>query len=207
MNQLNTAYTHRRYFTVLLLLLLVGTARPQPAWLDARRLAVKTNLVCDAVLMPSLAVEYRLDERWSAALEADVAWWSRASRHKYYQLAVVTPEVRYKLDPGHPWHGHYLGVFAGYGWYDLANGGTDYYGNGLMGGVSYTYRWPVGRKLSLETGLGAGLMYTRYKELQPLDGHYVYQQSSHMLYVGPLKVQFALVWRPWAETDKEGGRP
>ena len=204
--QLNNVHIHRRYLTVLFLLL-AGQALAQQAWPDLRQLAVKTNLLTDVALMPSLAAEYRLNGRWSVGLEGDVAWWSRASKHKYYQLAVITPEVRYKLDPQRPWHGHYLGAFAGYGWYDLSNGGTDYYGEGGMAGVSYSYRWPIGRRLSLEAGLGAGLMYTRYKEYLPLDEHYVYQQTSHMTYVGPLKVQFALVWRPWGDDDKEGGRP
>ena len=48
---------------------------------------VKTNLVCDLALMPSLEVEYRIDDRWSAAVEGNMAWWHRDSRHRYYQLA------------------------------------------------------------------------------------------------------------------------
>ena len=59
------------------------------------RLAVKTNLLYDAVLMPSLEVEYRIDDRWSVNLEGDVAWWKNDGRHRYYQLATVSPEGRY----------------------------------------------------------------------------------------------------------------
>ena len=203
--QLNAVNVHRRFLVGLLLL--ANTARAQHSWLDLGHLAVKTNLVCDAVLMPSLAAEYRLNERWSVGLEGDVAWWKNASKHKYYQLAAITPEVRYKLDPTQPWQGHYLGAFASYAWYDLANGRHDYYGEAGMAGVSYSYQWPISRCLSLEAGLGAGVMYTRYKELQPLDGHYIYRQTSHMFYAGPLKLQFSLVWRLGGQDDKEGGRP
>lgn len=55
---------------------------------------LKTNLLYDAVLMPSLEVEYRFNERWSAAVEGNMAWWHNNPKHKYYQLATILPEGR-----------------------------------------------------------------------------------------------------------------
>ena len=49
-------------------------------------------------------------------------------------------------------------------------------------------------------------MHSKYEEYLPIDGHYVYQQTSRMDYFGPLKLKFALVWRLWNTDDsKKGG--
>ncbi len=169
------------------------------------RMALKTNLLYDALLMPSLEAEFRIDDRWSVALEGDVAWWKNAGKHKYYQIATIAPEARYWFRTRKPWHGHYVGVFAGGSWYDLENGKTGYRGEALLAGVSYGYMWPVSRCLSFETAVGAGYAYTRYEEYRPQDGHYLYQQTKRTNYFGPLKLKFALVWRLWDENKGKGG--
>ena len=157
--------------------------------------ALKTNVIYDALLMPNLEFEWLFNDKWSVALEADVAWWSNDSRHKYYQIFMVTPEVRRWFRTPEPWHGMYVGVFAGGGKYDLENGGTGYEGEGGMAGVSFGYMWPISRCFSLEAAVGAGYMYTRYKEYIPYDDHYLYQRTKSLNYFGPLKLKFAVAWR------------
>ena len=180
---------------------IAGDTLVQPPW---HRLAIKTNLLYDAILMPSLEVEYRIDDRWSVAVEGSVAWWKRDRRHKYYQIATILPEGRYWFGTKKPWHGHYVGVFAGGSWYDLENGARGYKGDFWITGVSYGYMFPIGRSLSIEAGLGVGFLYTTYEEYLPIDGHYVYQQTSRTNWFGPVKVKLALVWRLW--DGKKGGR-
>lgn len=157
--------------------------------------AVKTNFLYYAALMPNLELEWLINDRWSVALEGDVAWWKHAPSHKYYQLAVISPEVRRWIHPRKPWHGMYLGLFAGGGWYDLENGGLGHYGEGWMTGLSFGYMWPIGRALSLDAGIGAGYMHTRSKEYEPYDGHYLYQRTKSIDYIGPLKLKLSLAWR------------
>lgn len=165
------------------------------------RLALKTNLLTDAILMPSLEAEWLIRENWSLAAHGNVAWWSRDSEHRYYQLAAIYPEARWWFKTKGPWHGHYLGIFAGGTWYDLENGGRGYQGEGGFVGLSYGYMFPVSRSLSFEVGIGAGYLYTEYEEYLPVPymggTHYVYQQTSRMNYLGPLKLKFSFVWRLW----------
>ncbi|MDE7136122.1 MAG: DUF3575 domain-containing protein [Muribaculaceae bacterium] len=161
------------------------------------RLAIKTNLLYYAALLPNLEVEWRVDDRWSVALEYDMAWWGSYAKEKSYRLAILSPEVRRWIRPRAPWHGFYVGLFAGGGLYDFQNEGPGYYGEGVMGGLSAGYMWPITRNLSLEAEIGAGYMFTRYKEYKPLDGHHVYQRTKDLNYFGPLKVKFSLVWRLW----------
>lgn len=166
---------------------------------------LKSNLVYDAVLMPSLEVAYRFNDRWSAGVEGNMAWWHNNGKHKYYQLATIIPEARYWFKPQGNRRGHYVGLFFGGGWYDLENGDRGYKGEGILAGVSYGYMFPVGKYFAFEAGIGVGVMHTWYEEYLPIDGHYVYQQSSRLNYFGPLKLKFALVWNigRWAE---KGGK-
>ena len=158
------------------------------------RFALKTNLLYYAALMPNLELEWRIDKKWSVAIEGDVAWYGGGVRK--YRLAVITPEVRYRFrERGDAWKGMYVGLFAGPGWYDLENRGPGYEGEGVMAGVSFGYAWPIARRLSLEAGVGVGYIYTRYKEYRPLDGHYLYQLTKDINYFGPLRLRLALVWR------------
>lgn len=161
------------------------------------RLAVKTNMLYDAALLPNIEVEWRINRNWSVSLEGDLAWWGNKSKEKSYRLAIVEPEVRRWIKPRAPWHSFYIGLFAGAGLYDLENGGKGYRGEGAFGGISVGYMWPISRCLSLEAEIGGGYLYTRCKEYKPFEGHHVYQRTKDINYFGPLKVNFSLVWRLW----------
>lgn len=169
------------------------------------RFALKTNLLYYAILMPSIEAEWRINRDWSVNVEADVAWWSKKSRHKYYQLAVISPEVRRWFKVRKPWHGMYAGAFLGYTWYDLENGRRGHRGEGGAVGLSWGYMWPISRCWSLEAGIGVGYLYTRYKEYRPFDGHYLYERTKSSHYVGPLKAKLAIVWR-FDDLNRKGGR-
>lgn len=177
---------------------------PNEAVDPLHRMAIKTNLLYDAILMPSLEVEYRIDNRWSVALEGSVAWWSKNRTHKYYQIATIIPEGRYWFRTRKPWHGHYVGLFAGGSWYDLENGARGYKGEFFVTGISYGYMFPIGRSLSLEAGIGVGFLRTTYEEYLPIDGHYVYQQTRRTNWFGPVRLKFALVWRLWDQNRRAG---
>lgn len=174
---------------------LIGTSDP------LHRLAIKTNLAYDAILLPSLELEWLASNHWSVALEGSVAWWGKYSKDRSYRLAIISPEVKYWIHPHAPWHGFYVGAFAGGGLYDLLKGTSGYRGEGVMGGLSLGYMWPLSRRLSFEAAVGAGYLFTHYKEYRPMDGHHVYQRTKELQYYGPLKLKFSLVWRLW-DTNK-----
>lgn len=165
------------------------------------RVALKTNILYYAILMPNLELEGMINSRWSVALEGNIAWYSNSTKDRTYQVAMVLPEVRYWIRPRAPWHGMFAGVFAGAGMYDLENGGTGYRGEGGFAGLSFGYMWPISRNFSLEASIGAGYMYTRYKEYEPDDGHFVYMRTKELNYFGPLKLKFSVVWR-FADCNK-----
>ncbi|MDE6268865.1 MAG: DUF3575 domain-containing protein [Muribaculaceae bacterium] len=159
-----------------------------------QRFALKTNLLYDAALMPNLEFEWLINDRWSVSLEGDVAWW-KLSDTKIYRLAMVSPEVRYHINPRAPWHGMYVGGFVGGGIYQLEKADKGYRGEGGMAGASIGYMWPISKNFSFDAEIGAGYMYTRYKKYIPQHGHKVYQLTKSLNYFGPLKVKFSIVWR------------
>lgn len=167
---------------------------------------IKSNLMYDVLCMPSLEVEYRFSKRWSAAIEGNMAWWHRDNKHQYYQLATIIPEARWWFKPQGSLRGHYLGLFGGGGWYDLENGNRGYKGEGGLIGLSYGYLFPVGKHLAFEAGIGVGFMTTQYEEYLPIEGHYVYQQTSRTNYFGPLKLKFAFVWNIGHPAGKGGAK-
>lgn len=186
----------------------VKRTAPVPEQEPYYRLALKTNLLADIALMPSLELEYLINEQWSVSAQGAVAWWSNDPAHRYYQISTIYPEARWWFKTKAPWHGHYLGLFAGGTWYDLENGARGYQGEGGFVGLSYGYMFPISKCLSFEAGIGLGYLYTKYREYLPMpygdSWHYVYQQTSVLNYVGPLKLKFAFVWR-FLDTNKKGG--
>lgn len=169
-------------------------------------LSVKTNLLYDVILLPSLEFEYRFNKHWSVNLEGTMAWWHKDTKHKYYQLAQISPEVRYWFKSEGARKGHYFGLFIGGGWYDLENGNRGYKGEGEYAGISYGYMFPIGKYFALEAGIGAGFLHANSEDYLPIDEHYVYQQSIRTNYFGPLKLKLAFVWNIGCWMGKKGGR-
>ncbi len=159
------------------------------------RFALKTNFLYYAALMPNVELQWRINPQWALSLEGNVAWYKKDAKHKYYQIAMISPEIRRWIKPRKEWHGMYAGLFAAGTWYDLENGRKGQKGEGVGAGLSFGYMWPISRTLSLETGIGVGYLYTRYKVYLPYEGHYLYQRTKSLNYFGPMKLKFSIVWR------------
>jgi hypothetical protein len=106
-------------------------------------IALKTNLLYDAALSPSIEAEYRFAPHWSVNAEYSVAWWSNKPKHQYYQQMQLSPEIRFWFYQDKLWKGHYLGALAGAGYYDRENGADGYKGEFIMTGLSYGYMFPM----------------------------------------------------------------
>lgn len=171
-----------------------GPATPDAAKADSR-FALKTNFLGYAVLMPNIEGEWKFADRWSVALEVQGAWYAKENPHKAYRLSTVTPEVRYWPINRSRWHGMYVGLFGGWGLYDLSKGGDGHEGEGEMAGLSLGYMWPISKHLSLDAGVGVGYMHARDKKYSPRDNHYLYQYTKDINYFGPLRLKLSLVWR------------
>jgi len=167
---------------------------------------IGTNLAYDGILLPNIELQSALSRHMSVAIEGMCAWWSSDKTHKYYQIAGLSPELRYW--PGKEvLAGRYVGALFMGGLYDLENGGKGFQGEYLAAGMSMGYVLKVGGSFWLDFGIGAGALLTQYRKYNPEGGKYVYRYTGKHGYFGPLKAKIELVWRPWKKIKKEeGGR-
>lgn len=206
MSNISSAVYRVRHYVLGILMLCLSNSPAWAQYMDTDSTVVtgkkvsfspvilKTNLLYDVALMPSVEMEYRFDPYWSVAVETSIAWWHNDHRHWYYQLASLIPEVRYRFAARKSGHCHVIGGFGGAAWYDLENGGRGYKGEAWAVGLSYAYSFPINDLLGFEAGVGVGYMKTTYEEYLPIEGHYVYQQTGRTSFLGPLRLKFALVF-------------
>lgn len=168
-------------------------------------IAVKTNLLSDALLNVNAGVEFGVAPRWTIDLSGDYNGWT-VKEHKWKHW-MVKPEARYWFCDR--FARHFLGFHALGGQYNVGNInadfkflGTDFSvlkDNRVQGwtvgaGIAYGYAWVLGRHWNLEAELGIGYAYTRYDVYECKDcGRKVSEDNKHH-YVGPTKAAINLVY-------------
>lgn len=171
----------------------------------SQNVAIKTNVLADALLSPNLGVEVGLAPRWSLDATGEFNLWN-VKDHKWKHW-VVQPEARYWFCER--FAGHFLGLHVLGGQYNfgmIKNGtsflGSDfskltdyrYQGWAVGAGVAYGYAFILGHHWNLELELGLGYIYTRYDKFECADcGRKVESDIPHH-YVGPTKAAVNLVY-------------
>lgn len=173
-------------------------------------MAVKTNLLYDAALVPNVGLEFYLGKGWSVCGDWMYAWWSKDAKHRYWRVYGGELEVRKyfgRKAAEKPLQGHHLGVYAQGLTYDFETGGKGYlsdFGYGV--GVEYGYSLPVAKRLNIDFGLGVGYGGGKYKVYDPEDGCYVYKETKKRRWFGPTKAEISLVWLlGHGNENKKGG--
>lgn len=194
----------------------LGLIKPQPiqqkftADNKERRsilMALKTNLLYDALLIPNIGVEFYAGKNWSVAGNWMYAWWKNDNVHNYWRTYGGDIEVRRWLG-NKPLTGHHVGIYGQMLTYDFELGGRGYLGDKWTygGGISYGYSKPLSRHFNLDFTIGIGFLRSKYKEYLPQDGHYVWQSTRLANWILPTKAEISLVWLiDKSFTQKKGG--
>lgn len=163
---------------------------------DPPRFALKTNLLYWAALAINAEAELYFKDRWSLNLDWQYAWWSNRSKHKYYRIAAISPELRYWFASNEPFRGHFGGFYLGTGLYEfMAKPSHGIQGEFFIaGGLTYGYMFRLGRRLRMELSLGVGYLMTEYRQYHWDRGCYVYEKTQRYSYFGPTKAKVSLVW-------------
>lgn len=170
-------------------------------------MALKTNMLYDALALPSLSAEFYLGKNFSAVANWTYGWWDTDRTHHYWRayggdLAVRWWFGRKALEK--PLTGHHIGVYGGIFTYDFEFGGTGYMG-GLphetlwnrslrMAGIEYGYSLPVAKRLNIDFTIGIGYMGGKYIKYIPDNGRYLWQSTHKINWFGPTKAEISLVW-------------
>lgn len=179
-------------------------AAPAPREHRPFYMALKTNLLYDAVVLPNLGLEFYLGRGWSVAGNWMYTWLKSDRRHRYHRVYGGDLEVRRWLSYGRkPLTGHHIGVYGQLLTYDLEWGGKGYLGDrwSYGGGIAYGYSAPVGRRLNLDFTIGVGYLGGEYFEYVPkgwCETHqrecYLWQATRQRRWFGPTKAEVSLVW-------------
>lgn len=169
-------------------------------------MAIKTNLLYDALLNINAGIEIGLAPKWTVDVSGNFNAWD-LSHDRRWKHWMVQPEARYWFCDR--FGGHFLGIHAHGGQYnvgglknDIMLMGSDlsrlsdhrYQGWFIGAGVGYGYAWILNRHLNLEAEIGVGYAYTRFDKFQCEGcGKKVETGRSHH-YVGPTKAAVSLVY-------------
>ena len=163
------------------------------------RFAVRTNVLYDAFLLPTLGVEWRVNHDLSVKLDGSLSWWG-GERGKVQKMWLVNPEVRwYLLDKKH----FYAGVSGSYGEYNIDKymlGGivskdTGYQGKLWNAGVTLGYQLSLSRSFSVDFNLGLGHTRFDYDTFGITDGMRVSKEREKTKNLwGPTQAGISLIW-------------
>lgn len=170
-------------------------------------MALKTNLLYDAALIPNLGAEFYVGRGWSVGGSWMYAWWNSDRKHRYWRTYGGELDIRKyfgRRTGEKPLTGHHLGLYGQMLTYDFELGGKGYMGGRPGGtlwnkmhwgvGLEYGYSLPIGRRLNLDFGIGVGYLGGEYREYTPQDGHYLWQRTKKRHWFGPTKAEVSLVW-------------
>ena len=175
-----------------------GTSWERPV--NSHPVALKTNLLYDIALLPNLALEIAIPGRWSVEIEGAWSWWNSRKDNTYYhriQAAGIEGRKWFGKKHTNPLTGHYLGLYAMGGTYDVKFSNTGYLSDwSYSAGISYGYSFPIGQKFNLEMGLAAGYLGGKYKDYiyDALYDDFPWLRTRERNYFGPTKAKVSLVW-------------
>lgn len=196
-------------------------AQPMAASGQGCTIAIKTNLLFDALAVATVGVEVPVGGHWSVSADWMYGWLGNDHRHDYWRLYGGDVEGRYWLggaraaDGHRALTGHHVGLYAQAFTYDFEFGGRGYMGGKPKGtlwdkasygfGLSYGYAKRIARRLNIDLGIGIGYVTGDYQRYHP-DGHcYVYDRTNRLRFFGPTRAEVQLVWL-LGKTQKGGRR-
>lgn len=165
--------------------------------------ALKTNLLFDVAMMPNIEIEVPIGKRWSINGEYMFPWWLFDGDKYSMQILMGGLEGRYwlgshqKRENSEVLTGHFFGLYAGGGKYDLQWKENGYQGEFFIAaGISYGWATRIARNLHLEFNIGIGMLRTDYRHYHARDNYQtlLWQENGKYTWFGPTKAKLSLVW-------------
>ena len=173
---------------------------------QGQRVAVKTNLLYDALYTVNLGVEVGMAPRWTLDVSGNYNGWT-LSHERRWKHWLVQPEARYWFCER--FARHFVGAHLLGGQYNVGNlkNGISFLGTNFSklsdrryqgwftgAGVAYGYAWILGKHWNLEAEIGVGYIYTRFDSYPCAEcGTKLAEDRPHH-YVGPTKAAINLVY-------------
>lgn len=191
-----------KYIRIILCIILL----PFAAGAMAQDIAVKTNLIDDALLDINLGAEVALAPKWTIDVPVSFNAWTLSNQRRWKHWA-VQPGARYWFCDR--FAGHFVGAHLHGGQYNIGGFdgrvnilGTDlrklkdarYQGWFIGAGISYGYTWILGKHWNAEAEIGIGYAYTRYDRFRCSGCGKKEASGRTHHYVGPTKAAINIVY-------------
>lgn len=173
---------------------------------DAQDVAVKTNLLDDAILDVNVGMEVGLAPKWTLDIPVSLNGWTLSHDRRWKHWS-VQPGARYWFCDR--FAGHFVGTHLHGGQFNIGGIDTDFkllgtdfgklrdtrfQGWFVGGGISYGYAWLLDKHWNLEGEFGFGYSYTRFDQYRCAGcGKKVKSDQTHH-YVGPTKAAINVVY-------------
>lgn len=197
-------------------------ARTEPQTQKRTIIALKTNLLYDAVSALNYSIEVPFNEHFSVQFEQHTPWWLSSNNKYCLQFLSFGGEFRWWFAPKTRAEsdkrklrdalvGHYVGIHAWGGKSDI-QWGRDfgcYQFDFMSAGLTYGYSMPISRYLNLEFSISAGYARIPYQHYIPTDDWQILirdkNKAGTLHYVGPTKAEISLVIPIRANINRKGG--
>lgn len=173
--------------------------------LKAQNVALKTNLIYDALLNVNLGLEFKTAPKWSFDVNGNFNGWT-LSDNKKWKHWMVQPEMRYWLCEA--FTGNFFGLELHGGQYNIGNVNTDfmflgtdfaklkdhrYEGWYAGAGITWGHSWLLSTHWNMEVELGIGWSYTK-SDIYPCGKCGTKSGTKVHNYFGPTKAAFNVVY-------------
>lgn len=175
------------------------TVPETPAPVRPYHFAVRTNVLYDAMLLPTLGAEWRINPNIGVKLDGSLAWWG-GETGKTMKVWLLNPEVRWYLLHDKRF---YAGVSGSYGEYNIykymvgniLSKDTGYQGSLWSAGLTVGYQLYLSRSFSVDFNLGLGYVRSEYDSFGMTNGVRVYKDRDKTKnFWGPTQVGINLIW-------------
>jgi hypothetical protein len=151
------------------------------------RTALRTNLLYNALLLPTLGAEWRINDCWGIKTDVNVARWSN-NNGSVQKMWLISPEIRHYSGTGKRF---YLGAGRNIGKVNvnefplgkalnaLYTDNTGYQGEFWNAGLTAGYQLPLSRRFALDFNIGAGYNAFEYDTFTIINGMRVYRGQNH----------------------------
>ena len=167
-----------------------------PLRISAQHVALKSNLLYDALCIPSLGTEVRIDSTLTLSVSSTYCPISYGSDRKWKNWSVQY-EARHWFRK--VFHGPYIGVFGIHGGFNLSRIPvfhlSHHRAEGNFNGAGLTFGWHriLSPNWGIDTSLSAGYVHLRYRHYR--EGNYGYlEYTKGRDYVGPVALSVSLVY-------------
>ena len=164
-------------------------------------IAVKSNLLYDAVTALNVELEIPIGRRWSIAIEDVFPWWHKGNKYAF-QMWEMGIEGRYwfhRTPERNVLTGHFIGLYGMSAKYDFQwRRDVNYQGEYWSAGLTYGYAMPIGKRFNIEFSVSMGYLSTAYRHYMPtpewdnlVRDPYEWGRKG---YIGPTKAKVSLVF-------------